>query len=101
MKIKRAVYIETDIDGNNLEEFFLNSKQAQEYAGSQLTKTISDVLGSDYAIPAKHIILTKMDISRIFRTAVNRRFPLHSGDGRSMTASQIPSTHLSRKLRLN
>lgn len=55
MKIKRAVYIETDIDGNNLEEFFLNSKQAQEYAGSQLTKTISDVLGSDYAIPAKDI----------------------------------------------
>lgn len=55
MKIKRALYVETDINGSNTVEFFPTMENAREYAKLQLTEAIHSILGADYVIPEKDI----------------------------------------------
>lgn len=55
MKIKRFMYIETDIDCNNTVDFFLSLQEAQDYAKHQLTEAIKTLLGEDYQIPAEDV----------------------------------------------
>ena len=55
MKIKRALYVETDINGYNTVEFFPTIEAAREHAKLQLTEAIHSILGADYVIPEKDI----------------------------------------------
>lgn len=54
-KIKRALYVETDINGYNTSELFLTLEAAREHSKHQLTEAIHSILGADYVIPEKDI----------------------------------------------
>ena len=55
MKIKRTLYVETDINRESTVEFFPTMDAAREYAKLQLTEAIHSILGADYVIPEKDV----------------------------------------------